>query len=84
MRELPSGKGFADLVFVPYKRYVEMPAMIIELKWDKSAYTAIEQIKGKDYVQGLKGYKGKVLLVGISYDKKSKQHQCVIEDVIRA
>ena len=84
IRELPSGKGFADLVFVPYKRYVEMPAMIIELKWDKSAYTAIEQIKEKDYVQGLKGYKGKVLLVGISYDKKSKQHQCVIEDVIRA
>ncbi len=77
-REFPAGKGFADLVFVP-RRNVTEPAMVVELKVDKTAQTAIDQIKEKQYPKGLKGYEGEILLVGISYDKKEKKHSCVIE-----
>ena len=58
----------------------EYPALIIELKWNKSARTAIQQIKEKKYPESVASYSGELLLVGISYDKKAKQrHQCVIE-----
>ena len=78
IRELPTGEGFADMVFIP-KRSANVPAMIIELKWDKSAEGAIGQIKDKGYVDVLKEYKGNLLLVGINYDKKTRDHQCKIE-----
>ncbi|MBR1743901.1 MAG: PD-(D/E)XK nuclease domain-containing protein, partial [Lachnospiraceae bacterium] len=77
-RELPAGKGFADLVFVP-RRNVTEPAMVVELKVDKTAQTAIDQIRERRYPEGLKGYEGEILLVGINYDKKEKKHSCVIE-----
>ena len=54
--------------------------MIVELKWDKSAEGAIEQIKKKRYVKTLEDYKGNMLLVGVNYSKDSKEHQCVIEE----
>lgn len=66
-RELAGGKGFADMVFVPHQ-HSDMPAIIVQLKWNKSADTAISQIKSRQYVESLKGYKGEVVLVGISYD----------------
>lgn len=78
IREFPTGKGFADIVFLPRKG-VNKPALIIELKWDASADGAISQIHQKKYVQALEGYEGEVLLVGINYDKKTKRHQCRIE-----
>lgn len=53
--------------------------MLVELKWDKSAQTALQQIKDKQYPQVLAGYQGKVLLIGISYDKKNKVHACEME-----
>jgi hypothetical protein len=77
-RELPTGKGFADIVFIPRKN-CDKPAMIIELKWDKNADTAIKQIKEKRYVGHLDEYAGNLLLVGINYDKETKKHDCVIE-----
>ncbi len=61
IRELPSGEGFADLVFIPRKN-CNVPAMIVELKKDKAANIAINQIKRKKYVQGLKSYLGDILL----------------------
>ena len=79
VRELPTGKGFADLVFVPKKEYPEMPALIIELKWNQAAQTAIGQIKEKNYTQALEAYTGDILLVGINYNQKSKKHECCIE-----
>ncbi len=80
-RELPSGKGFADLVFIPKIEYrSEYPALVIELKWNKSAQTAIEQIKEKHYCDSIKEYTGNILLVGINYDKDSKKHTCLIEE----
>ena len=77
IRELPTGKGFADIVLLPY-RDVDKPAMIIELKHDSSADTAIRQIKEKRYTGALAGYTDEIILVGISYDD-SKGHECVIE-----
>ena len=75
--ELPSGKGFADVVYLP-KRNVDRPALVVELKWNKSAEGAIAQIKEKQYASWIENYTGDILLVGISYDEK-KGHQCVIE-----
>ena len=78
VRKLPTGKGYADLVYLP-KPGVNKPALLIELKFDKSALTAITQIKEKNYLQFFKNYKGEVLLVGINYSKDTKTHQCIIE-----
>lgn len=78
VRELPAGKGFADIVFLP-RKHTDKPAFIIELKWDKSAQGAVAQIKEKNYAGALSKYAGSVLLVGINYDKKLKIHECVIE-----
>ena len=79
IRELPSGKGFADICLIPRKLHLDKPAAVIELKWDRSAEGAICQIKEKQYVETLKDYHGNLLLVGINYDKKTKEHTCVIE-----
>lgn len=79
IREFPTGKGFADIVFLPH-RNSEKPALIVELKWNRSAKGAIEQIKKQQYVQALKEYRGRLLLVAVNYDKKTKQHECVIEE----
>ncbi len=80
IRELPTGRGFADVVFLPLPK-TGKPALIIELKVNKSAETALQQIKDRGYTQALEGYVGEILLVGISYDKdnKNKPHSCVIE-----
>ena len=79
-RELPSGKGFADLVFLPRKKFPEKPAIVVELKWDKDVSGAIAQIKNKEYCRSLEEYRGNVLLVGVNYDKKTKVHECMIEE----
>ena len=76
--ELPTGKGFADVVYLP-KRERNVPALVVELKWDRSAEGAIAQIKAKGYADWVKGYTGDILLVGINYDKETKGHQCRIE-----
>ena len=81
-RELPAGKGFADLIFKPRKNNSNS-AMIVELKYDKSAEGAIEQIKKKQYVDCLNDYSGEILLVGINYDKNDKRHTCKIEKITK-
>lgn len=79
-RELPTGKGFADMVYLPRRKFPDKPALVVELKWNHSAQGAIDQIKKKQYVQSLENYKGNILLVGINYDKATKEHDCVIEE----
>ena len=80
IREFPTGKGFADIVFLPLPSSGK-PALVIELKYGKSANAAIQQIKDRNYTQALEGYTGEILLVGINYDKENgdKHHSCVIE-----
>ena len=78
IRELPSGKGFADIVLLPH-RNVDGPAIVLELKYDKNANTAISQIKQQKYTDVFRDYYGEVVLVGINYDKTTKKHSCIIE-----
>ncbi|MCD8294216.1 MAG: ATP-binding protein [Clostridia bacterium] len=81
-RELAGGKGFADIAYVP-KRNRNVPAIVVELKYSKTADAAIDQIRKKNYTAGLAGYSGDVILVGISYDKATKSHTCVIDKVVK-
>ena len=83
IRELPTGRGFADIVFLPLPSSGK-PALVIELKYNKSADTALQQIKDRRYTQALEGYAGEVLLVGVNYDKDNvnKLHSCVIEKLV--
>ncbi len=81
--EMPAGKGFADFVFIPRANAGSRPAMVVELKYNKSADTAINLIKEKRYHGALSGYGDRILLVGINYDadgKNEKKHTCVIEE----
>ena len=80
LNEFPTGKGFADIVYLPISANSKSkPALIIELKKDASAKAALEQIKERDYVSRVKEYTDNILLIGINYDSKSKQHSCIIE-----
>ena len=84
IREMPAGKGFADFVFIPRSNAGSRPAMVVELKYNQSADTAIKQIKEKRYHGALSDYSDRILLVGINYDAKgndSKHHTCVIEEI---
>lgn len=77
-RELATGKGFADIVLIPRKN-VESPAIVIELKFRQDADAAIDQIKRRQYPAKVSQYTGNLLLVGINYDRDTKQHSCHIE-----
>lgn len=80
IRELPTGRGFADFVFIPKPEYKDdYPALIVELKWNRNAHTALQQIEDKKYPSSILNYTGDILLVGINYDKESKEHQCMIK-----
>ena len=82
IREFPTGRGFADLVFLPLPS-VRKPAIVVKLKWDKSADAALRQIRERKYIHALEGYSGEILLVGVNYDRKNpdQPHSCVIECV---
>ena len=85
VREMPAGKGFADFVFIPKPEYKnDYPALIVELKWNQNAQTAMEQIKEKKYPSSVLDYTGNILLVAINYDKATKEHQCIIEEYEKA
>lgn len=85
LEELPAGVGVADVVYLP-KRDSPYPALVVELKWNQSAQSAIAQIRDRQYPDVLKGFDGEVLLVGISYDRDARagerKHHCVIERVL--
>ena len=81
IREFPTGKGFADIIYLPnYENYRSKPALIIELKNGHSAEDALNQIKDKNYVDFVKPYAKGALLIGINYDPKTKEHSCIIEE----
>ena len=81
VKEMTSGKGFADVVYIPLRH--GRPSMIIELKHNKTAESAIDQIRKKEYFRSLDNYTGEVLFVGISYDEKEKSHECRINSFVR-
>ena len=77
-REYASGKGFADIVLIPRKN-VDSPAVVIELKVNRDADSALDQIRRKQYPAKVAEYADRLLLVGINYDRETKQHNCRIE-----
>jgi len=86
IQELDSGKGYVDIVYLPSPKYPDKPVLLIELKYDKTRQTAVDQIRSKNYPQTLEHYKGNILIVGINYDKdvsstsvEFKHHSCLIE-----
>ena len=81
IKELPTGKGYADLVLVPY--LPNIPAMVVELKHNKSSESALAQIKAKNYHESLNLYYDNLLFVGINYDEKTKEHTCKIERFVK-
>lgn len=78
IQELPSGTGYADVVYLP-KKNSPMPVMVIQLKWNRRAEGAIAQIKERNYPEVLEKHGSDILLVGISYNEKTKTHECIIE-----
>lgn len=80
-KELPAGRGIADIVYSPLASVdkSEFPALIVELKYNKTPSIVMEQIKEKRYFDALSRYTGEVLLVGINYDPETKTHECKIE-----
>ena len=82
VEELPSGHGVADLAFLPKKRS-PLPAIVIELKWDKGDESALQQIKDRHYSEVLQQLEGEIILVGINYDSKEKKHTCIIEQMVK-
>ncbi len=75
--ELPAGKGYADIAFIPY--IPDTPAMIVELKRSSSVETALTQIENKQYYKALEHYQGDLLFVAVNYDEKTKEHTCEIK-----
>ena len=79
VKELPTGKGYVDLVLIPYPPNI--PALVIELKHNKTAESALQQIKDKNCRQTLTQYHGNLLFVAVNYEEKTKNHACKIENV---
>lgn len=85
-REDKAGRGYADFIFYPEQKNAD--SLILELKAGGTPKQALQQIKDKNYVLRLKGklgenqnVTGRILGVGISYDKKSKEHSCIVEEL---
>ena len=84
VREFPAGRGFADFVFIPKPEYIAYyPALVVELKWNKSSDTALQQIEERRYPDSVRSYTGSILLVGINYDTHTKEHTCLIKKYIK-
>ncbi len=80
--ELPAGKGYADIAFIPY--IPNTPAMIVELKRNSSTETALSQIENNNYFKALEHYQGDLLFVGVNYDEKTKEHTCEIKRFVKS
>ena len=80
IREFPAGRGFADFVFIPKPEFQKFyPALVVELKWNKDVKTALDQIKDRKYPDSVACYAVELLMVGINYNEKTKEHECRIE-----
>lgn len=78
VKEMTAGRGYADIVYIPFDK--SRAALIVELKRNKSAGTALTQIKEKQYFDCLSGWSGRILFVGVNYDESTKKHECRIEE----
>lgn len=83
--EMQAGRGYADLAYIPSPKYPDKPAILVELKWNKDAETAMTQILDRRYPDSLEKYRGNIILVAIDYNKEVtsgckgyKHHSCRI------
>ncbi len=83
VREMPAGRGYADVAFIPVVPSPNRPAILVELKWNKAVTAAMEQISLKRYANALAHYRGNIILVAVTYDSKTKTHVCKIEKSVR-
>ena len=81
VREMPTGRGYADMAFIPVIPSPSRPAIIVELKWNKAVTTAMEQISLKRYANALSHYSGNIILAAVTYDTQTKKHSCEIKKV---
>jgi hypothetical protein len=84
--ELDTGKGYADVAYLPAPQYAEKPALLIELKYGHSTDIAMDQIRRQKYLDRFEHYKGNILVIGINYNREVppdhpefKHHSCRIE-----
>jgi hypothetical protein len=84
-REDKAGKGYVDFIFYPEIDH-SADGVILELKVDHTAEEALQQIKDRNYALKFEGkigekpkYTGRILGVGIAYDRNTKEHRCKIE-----
>ena len=84
-REEQGGKGRADLIYEPNADMPNLPILVIELKYNHSAREAIDQIKRERYYSRYldDAYSNEILLLGINYDSKTKEHEGLIEKLER-
>ena len=86
IRELPTGKGYADIAFLP-RPNENVPAIVVELKKEQDASIALEQIRNRQYTEKLSAYSGEIILVGINYttnpNTEYKKHTCRIEKIVK-
>ena len=86
IRELPTGKGYADIAFLP-RPNENVPAIVVELKKEQDASIALEQIRNRQYTEKLSAYSGEIILVGINYttdpNTEYKKHTCRIERITK-
>lgn len=82
-KELPAGKGFADMAFIPIVPSPDRPAIIVELKWDKTPALALKQIREKRYANALKNYKGNIIIAAVTYNPTDKKHTCEFSTEVR-
>jgi hypothetical protein len=86
IRELPTGKGYADIAFLP-RPNENVPAIVVELKKEQDASIALEQIRNRQYTEKLSAYSGEIILVGINYttdpNTEYKKHTCRIEKITK-
>ena len=76
-REDQLGKGRVDLVYEPIIR--KHPLILIEFKYDGFAEEVIAQIKMQEYCKRYEEQYRNIIIVGINYSTKTKEHQCLIE-----
>ena len=81
VKEMSAGKGFADIVYIPFDK--TKAALIVELKRNGSTEGALKQIREKRYFDSLANWHGDILFVGVNYDADTKKHECKIERFVK-
>ena len=81
VREAPAGKGYADMLLVPLASSGSIPGVVVELKWGHSPAEALAQIRERGYASAFCGTasESNILLCAVTYDPKTKRHECAIE-----